>query len=124
MFHFVFSSFSALPMPPEELTNNYFNLNSPPSMMPPPMMMRGPPPPGMPPMGMRGPPPMPGLLTFLLKIRSNLKPSSPVINTSSLTLNVNLRKVKWLKVQSYGDSRNELVFGLKPGRPVLISFSL
>ena len=58
-------------MPPEELTNNYFNLNAPPSMMPPPMhpMMRGPPPPGMPPM-MRGPPPMPGLHLFPTTARS------------------------------------------------------
>ncbi|CAL1530111.1 unnamed protein product [Lymnaea stagnalis] len=74
----------ALPMPPEELTNNYFNLGGPgPGGLPPfgmprgplrggprfPHMMRGPPPMpfggmprGPPPPGMRLPPPPPGIL--------------------------------------------------------------
>ncbi|GAB1608666.1 pre-mRNA-splicing factor RBM22-like [Argonauta hians] len=67
----------ALPLPPEELTNNYFNLGQPPPLVPPPPpqgvppripppmappfnnMPRGPPPP---PPGVRLPPPPPGIL--------------------------------------------------------------
>ncbi|XP_071105673.1 pre-mRNA-splicing factor RBM22-like [Haliotis cracherodii] len=64
----------ALPPPPEELGNNFFNLQGPPPALPPlpprGMMPRGPPPMppfgimprGPPPMGMRMPPPPPGIM--------------------------------------------------------------
>ena len=63
--------FPALPMPPEELSNNYFNLSGGPPPNMPPMPPRGMPPRGPPPMGPpppfgmppRGPPP-PGLYGF------------------------------------------------------------
>lgn len=65
MICFMFSTSSAIPMPPEELTNNYFNLGPGPGAPPPPnpynMPFRGPPPPrgprNFPPVMRGGPPP-------------------------------------------------------------------
>jgi len=70
--------FPALPAPPEEISNNFFNLGGAPPMYP--MHMRPPMPPRGPPrmMFMRGPPPPGKYPSFVLVLHGNMTLLNPL----------------------------------------------